>query len=130
VDTLARETVLDRVINVQQGVLEVPEVARLEDGLDLDTKRVDVGDATLYVEQEGIGVPLVLINGGPGGTHHYFHPWFSRASDFARVIYYDQRGTGLSDFEPGESGYSVEQAVDDLDHMRQALGIDNWVILG
>ena len=129
-DALARETVLDRVIDVQQGVLEVPEVARLEDGLDLDTKRVDVGDATLYVEEEGTGVPLVLINGGPGGTHHYFHPWFSRASDYARVIYYDQRGTGLSDFEPGDSGYSVEQAVDDLDHMRQALGIDDWVVLG
>jgi pimeloyl-ACP methyl ester carboxylesterase len=130
VGTLARETVLDRVINVQQGVLEVPEVARLEDGLDLDTRRIDVGDATLYVEQEGTGVPLVLINGGPGGTHHYFHPWFSRASDYAQVIYYDQRGTGLSDFEPGESGYSVEQAVDDLDHMRRALGIDDWVVLG
>jgi len=129
-DAPATETVLDRVINVQQGVLEVPEVARLEDGLNLDTKRVDVGDATLHVEQEGAGVPLVLINGGPGGTHHYFHPWFSRASDYARVIYYDQRGTGLSDFEPGESGYSVEQAVDDLERMRQALGIDDWVLLG
>ena len=80
VDALARETMLDRVINIQQGVLEVPDVARLEDGLDLDTKRVDVGDATLYVEEEGAGVPLVLINGGPGGTHHYFHPWFSRAN--------------------------------------------------
>jgi proline iminopeptidase len=129
-DALARETVLDRVIHVHKGILEVPEVARLEDGLDLDTKRVDVGDATLYVEQEGTGVPLVLINGGPGGTHHYFHPWFSRAGDYARVVYYDQRGTGLSDFEPGDGGYSVEQAVDDLDRLRHALGIDNWVILG
>jgi proline iminopeptidase len=129
-DAAARETVLDGVIHVQEGVLEVPEVDRLEMGLDVETKRVDVGGASLYVEEEGSGVPLVLINGGPGGTHHYFHPWFSRANDYARVIYYDQRGTGLSDFEPGESGYSVEQAVDDLDHLRQALGIDNWILLG
>lgn len=86
-DALARETVLDRVMHVQQDVLEVPEVARLEEGLDLDTKRVDVGDASLHVEEEGTGVPLVLINGGPGGTHHYFHPWFSRAKDYARIIY-------------------------------------------
>lgn len=129
-DSPARETVLDRVVHVQQIVLEVPEVARLDAGLDLNTKRVDVDGASLYVEEEGAGVPLVLINGGPGGTHHYFHPWFSRASDYARVIYYDQRGTGLSDFEPGVDGYSVEQAVHDLDRLRQALGINTWVILG
>ena len=129
-DALARETVLDEVVHVQDIVLDVPEVARLDAGLDLNTKRVDVGGASLYVEEEGSGVPLVLINGGPGGTHHYFHPWFSRASEYARVIYYDQRGTGLSDSEPGAEGYSVEQAVEDLDRMREALGISTWVLLG
>ena len=129
-DAPARETVLDKVIHVQDIVLDVPEVARLDAGLDLDTKRIDVGGASLHVEEEGTGVPLVLINGGPGGTHHYFHPWFSRATEYARVIYYDQRGTGLSDFEPGAEGYSVEQAVEDLDRMREALGISTWVVLG
>jgi proline-specific peptidase len=129
-DATARETVLDRVVHVEERVLEVPEVARLDAGLDLDTRRVDVGGAYLHVEQQGNGVPLALINGGPGGTHHYFHPWFSRAADYARVIYYDQRGTGLSDFAPGEDGYSVEQAVEDLDRLRQALDIDSWVLLG
>ncbi len=129
-DTPARETVLEKVIDVQQSVLEVPEVPRLDAELDLNAKRIDVGGASIYVEEEGTGVPLVLINGGPGGTHHYFHPWFSRASDYARVIYYDQRGTGLSDFEPGIVGYSVEQAVDDLDRLREALGISTWVMLG
>jgi proline iminopeptidase len=129
-DATARETVLDRVVHVEESVLEVPEVARLDAGLDLDTRRVDVGGAYLHVEQQGNGVPLVLINGGPGGTHHYFHPWFSRAADYARVIYYDQRGTGLSDFAPGEDGYSVEQAVEDLDRLRQALDIDSWVLVG
>jgi pimeloyl-ACP methyl ester carboxylesterase len=122
--------VLDGVINVQQSILEVPEVDRLDTGLDLDKKRIDVGGAFLHVEEEGTGVPLVLINGGPGGTHHYFHPWFSRASNYARVIYYDQRGTGLSDFEPSGGGYSVEQAVADLERLRQALSIDTWVMLG
>lgn len=121
---------LDKVIHVEHSVLEVPEVARLDTGLDLDARRIDIGGASLYVEEEGTGIPLVLINGGPGGTHHYFHPWFSRASEYARVIYYDQRGTGLSDFEPGAQGYSVEQAVEDLDRMREALGIGTWVVLG
>ena len=126
----ARETVLDKVVHVEESILEAPEVGRLDAELDLKKNRVDVGGASLFVEEEGRGVPLILINGGPGGTHHYFHPWFSRAGDYARVIYYDQRGTGLSDFEPGADGYSVEQAVDDLDRLREALGISTWVLLG
>ena len=74
-------------------------------------------------------MPVVLLNGGPGATHHYFHPWFSRAKDFARVIYYDQRGCGLSDYNPG-AGYSVFQAVEDLEQLRRALEIDQWVVAG
>jgi proline-specific peptidase len=127
---VARETVLDEIVNIEEEILEVPEVERWETGLDLTVRKIEVGDASLHVEEEGSGIPLVLINGGPGGTHHYFHPWFSRAKDYARVIYYDQRGTGLSDFVPGENGYSVEQAVADLDAIRQALGVDKWVLLG
>jgi proline iminopeptidase len=126
-----RETVLDRVVYIEpELVTNIPAVPRWCDRLHLERRRVDVGDAELFVEVEGSGVPLVLINGGPGGTHHYFHPWFSRAKDYARVIYYDQRGCGLSDFEPGENGYSVEQAVADLDALRRDLGVDKWVVLG
>ncbi|UCF19483.1 MAG: alpha/beta fold hydrolase [Gemmatimonadota bacterium] len=126
-----RESILDSIVHLEDSVVtRVPEVPRLEEGLELRVRRIDVGDAELYVEEEGSGIPLVLINGGPGGTHHYFHPWFGRARDFARVIYYDQRGTGLSDYEPGPDGYSVEQAVDDLEALRLALGIDRWVLLG
>lgn len=126
-----RESILDSVVHIEDGVLtEIPETARREERLELEGRYVRVGDVRLYVEEEGSGVPLVLINGGPGGTHHGFHPWFGRARDFARVIYYDQRGTGLSDYEPGADGYSVEQAVADLDALRRALGIERWVLLG
>jgi proline iminopeptidase len=126
-----RESIFDRVVRIEGTlVTEIPETPRWEEQLDLTVRRIDVGDAELYVEEEGSGVPLVLINGGPGGTHHYFHPWFGRAREYARVIYYDQRGTGLSDYEPGPNGYSVEQAVDDLEALRVALGIDRWVLVG
>ncbi len=126
-----RESIFDRVVHIEETLFtEIPETPRWEEQLDLTVRRVDVGDAELYVEEEGSGIPLVLINGGPGGTHHYFHPWFGRAREYARVIYYDQRGTGLSDYEPGPDGYSVEQAVDDLDALRAALGVDKWVLVG
>ncbi len=126
------ESILDRTEHVEPELItEIPETFRWCDRLPwLDKMRIDVGGAGLYVEVEGKGTPLVLINGGPGGTHHYFHPWFSRARKYAKVVYYDQRGCGLSDFEPGEGGYSVEQAVSDLEAVRDALGLDKWALLG
>jgi proline iminopeptidase len=126
------ESILDRTELIEPTLLtEIPETFRWCDRIDgLDKKRIDVGDAELYVEVEGKGTPLVLINGGPGGTHHYFHPWFSRAKGYAKVVYYDQRGCGLSDFKPGDKGYSVEQAVADLDAIRKALGLEKWAVLG
>jgi proline iminopeptidase len=130
-DAENRESILDRVVSIEPELItEIPPADRWCDRLELKKHRIDVGGAELYVEEEGKGMTLVLINGGPGGTHHYFHPWFSQAKKYARVIYYDQRGCGLSDYKPGEEGYSVHQAVADLDAIRTALNIDKWIVLG
>jgi proline iminopeptidase len=107
----------------------VPQVPRPDEAVDFRERRVSIGNATLYVQEQGHGTPFILIPGGPGNTLQSFHPDFSRAADFARVIYYDPRGVGQSDWNPG-GGYSAEQAVDDLDALREALGIDKWVVLG
>jgi proline iminopeptidase len=126
-----RDTVLDRVTHIEKDLyLEVPKVPRLCDQLDLKKQRINVGDCEFYVEEEGKGLPIVLLHGGPGATHHYFHPYFSRARDFAKVIYYDQRGCGISGYCPGKGGYTVDQAANDLDNLRKALKIDRWVVLG
>ncbi|WP_075602468.1 alpha/beta fold hydrolase [Saccharicrinis aurantiacus] len=126
-----KETVLNNISHVEDSIhYEIDSLARLCDILGLKSQRVDIGDCKLYCETEGKGIPLVLINGGPGGTHHYFHPWFSEASKYCKVIYYDQRGCGRSDFESGKNGYSFEQAVEDLDRLRQKLGIKKWVVVG
>jgi proline iminopeptidase len=127
-----RETVLDRVSHIDEPLItEIPKIPRLCDQTGtLNKQYVNIGDCNLYVETEGTGTPIVLINGGPGGTHHDFHPYFSEAAKFARVIYYDQRGCGLSDFAKGKSGYTFPQAVDDLDKLREALGIDKWITVG
>lgn len=125
-----RERARDRVVHIEDGITrEIPNVPRLCDGMDIPKEKVDIGDCKLYCEQEGKGTALVLLHGGPGATHHYFHPCFSRATGFARIVYYDQRGCGLSDYKQG-TGYCLDQAVDDLDRLRQALGIEQWVVLG
>ena len=124
----ARESVLDRKVHLEkEWVLEIPQVPRWCDLLTLKKSRVNIGDCELHCEEEGLGPPLVLVNGGPGNTHHCFHPAFSVATNFSRVIYYDQRGCGLSDYKPG-AGYSTAQAIDDLDKLRVALKINRWVV--
>lgn len=127
---IQRETVLDRVVHIEEEViLNIPNISRWCERLELKKSRVNIGDCELYVEEEGKGIPIVLLHGGPGGTHHSFHPHFSRAKEFARVIYYDQRGCGLSDYVPGP-GYTVSQAVNDLENLRKVMGIEKWVVLG
>ncbi len=125
-----RESVLDEVVTIYDEIIyDIPEVSSWCDRLDLEGELTTAGDIRLFVETEGEGVPIVLLHGGPGATHHYFHPAFSRASEFAQVIYYDQRGCGLSDWEAGE-GYTIQQAIDDLENLRIALGLEEWIVLG
>ncbi|MBI4677693.1 MAG: alpha/beta fold hydrolase [Elusimicrobia bacterium] len=125
-----QESILDRVSRVEKDLrLEIPPVPCLCDGPGLKQSTISVGDCDLYAEEEGGGMPMVLLHGGPGATHHYFHPHFSRAKGFARVIYYDQRGCGESGYCPGK-GYSLDQAVADLEKLRLALKIERWVVLG
>lgn len=125
-----RETVFDNVAYIEKDLrLTIPEIPRLCDAPGRQKARINVGDCELYVEQEGEGIPIVLLHGGPGATHHYFHPSFSQAGKLARIIYYDQRGCGLSDYQPG-SGYTVDQAVEDLENLKKALGFEKWVVLG
>lgn len=124
------ETILDNISHVEDSIYyQIEDLPRLCDVVNMEKQNVDIGDCKLYCEVEGDNIPIVLINGGPGGTHHYFHPWFARANDYCKVIYYDQRGCGQSEFIKGE-GYSFKQAIDDLDKLRQKLGINKWIVCG
>ncbi|HEX2251104.1 MAG TPA: alpha/beta hydrolase [Gemmatimonadales bacterium] len=130
--TQQSETVLDSIAHVETGPLRgVPAVPRPDSTVEMPLQRgrIPVRAGFLHVQEHGSGTPLVLIPGGPGNTLQSFHPHFSRAARFARVIYYDLRGTGQSSWTP-ESGYTAEQAVADLDRLRVGLGIDRWIVLG
>jgi len=126
-----RETILDQISHVEDSIhYQIDSLPRLCNELGMKKQYVDIGDCKLYCETEGKGIPIILINGGPGGTHHCFHPWFKQAADFSKIIYYDQRGCGQSDYIKGDNGYSFRQAIEDLDKLRQKLGIDKWIVCG
>lgn len=56
---------------------------------------------------------LIVLHGGPGGDHRYLLG-LRTLSDVRRVVFYDQRGTGLSPRVPAES-ISLEGYLADLD---------------
>ena len=83
------ETIHDRKVHLEEKLIErIPAVPRLCLSADTTKRRIAVGDCKLFCELEGDGVPLVLLHGGPGATHHYFHAAFAQAGPFAKVIYY------------------------------------------
>ena len=82
----------------------------------------------LYYEIEGEGPPLVLLSGGPGFSHRYLQPLRSLASD-ARLIFFDQRGTGQSD-KANPQDYTVDANVEDVEQLRRELQLDSCILFG
>jgi proline iminopeptidase len=75
------------------------------------------------------GVPLLVLHGGPGCTWDYLEP-LSALEDGRPVIFYDQLGCGDSDRPDDPSLWTLERAVDELEAVREALGLDRIHILG
>lgn len=63
---------------------------------------------------------LIVLHGGPGADHRYLLGLQALADDY-QVVFYDQRGTGLSPRVPAGS-ISVQTFIDDLDAFVQAFG--------
>lgn len=92
------------------------------------------GGALHYeVMGQGAGAPLVMVNGGPGADHRYFHPtdavWRDLSRD-RRVIFYDQRGMGGSTSTIPTDNFTVDLMVADLEALRLKLGVPKIMLLG
>ena len=85
----------------------------------------------IYVEECGDpeGLPILYVHGGPGAgctvdDRRYFDPMRYR------IILFDQRGCGRS--EPhGELSFNTTQAlIQDMERIRENLGIQRWILFG
>jgi proline iminopeptidase len=78
-------------------------------------------------------VKVLLLHGGPGATHEYFEGFEGfLPAEGIEFIYYDQLGSAYSDQPRDESLWTTERFVDEVEQVRQALGLDrdNFYLLG
>ncbi len=75
-------------------------------------------------------VPAIIVaHGGPGGSHRG-NMAYVKLSDTHPVILYDQLGTGNSDRTGDPTNWTTEKFVDEIDHIRAALKLDQVIIAG
>jgi len=76
-------------------------------------------------------LPLLALHGGPGACHDYLESLDAMADTGRRVIYYDQLGCGNSHIDqPRPEMWTVDLYVEEVDVVRQALGLDRIHLLG
>ena len=97
-----------------------------------DSGYLDVGDQhSLYYEQSGNpdGKPAVFLHGGPGGggdtnARRFFNP------EAYRIVVFDQRGAGRSRPHASLHANTTGHLIEDIERIRQLLGIQQWLVFG
>jgi len=86
---------------------------------------------TLYWEECGQrhGEPVLFLHGGPGAGLSPQHRQFFDPNHY-RIVLLDQRGSGQS-MPLGECrNNSTPLLIDDIEHLRERLGIARWLVFG
>lgn len=78
--------------------------------------------------EDGSGVPLLTVHGGPAIPHDYLLP-LTALADERRVVFYDQYGCGLSDRADDPTDYTIDLFVDELARVREAAGLERVHLL-
>lgn len=85
----------------------------------------------IHVEECGNpgGIPVLFVHGGPGaGCEAYNRRFFD--PDLYRIILFDQRGAGRSQPHAELEGNTTQALVQDMETIREQLGVEQWVVFG
>ena len=107
----------------------------LSGGVNVVTVTTALGEFQVWTKRTGHNpdVALLLLHGGPGATHEYFLSCDSYLPAAGiEYHYYDQLGSGLSSVPHDASLWTIERFVDEVEQVRQALGLgaENFFLLG
>ncbi len=99
-------------------------VYRMEEGF------VDAHGVLIYYKIIGRGAPLMIVHGGPGASHDYLLPHLLPLARTNKLIFVDERGSGRSEKLEDAGQYTVENMVEDVENVRQALRLGKISLLG
>jgi proline iminopeptidase len=85
----------------------------------------------LHVEEAGVpeGIPILFVHGGPGAGCLPYHRTFFDPEVY-RIILFDQRGCGRSIPHAELEGNNTQALVQDMERIREFLGIERWILFG
>jgi proline iminopeptidase len=85
----------------------------------------------LYFEECGnpFGRPAVLLHGGPGGGSNALVRRYHDPSRY-RIVLFDQRGCGRSTPHASLEDNTTWHLVEDIERLREHLGIERWQVFG
>lgn len=96
-------------------------------------RMVPVEGGRVYVrvngDLRGPRPPVVILHGGPGGTHGAYLDALALAGERA-VILYDQLDSGRSDWPQDPRNWRTARFVDEIDRIGDAIGIARWHVVG
>ena len=76
-------------------------------------------------------LPLLLLHGGPGSSHECFENFESLLAPHGyQVIVYDQLGSHNSDKPTDQSLWTIERFTEEVEEVRQGLGLETFFLLG
>ncbi|HMG32470.1 MAG TPA: alpha/beta fold hydrolase [Blastocatellia bacterium] len=85
---------------------------------------------SLTYETQGEGSEVILVvHGGPGMPHDFYHPMLSNLSRYAKLVYFDRRADMLAAGRSHEPA-SIEEMAEDIDALRQTLNLNRVSLLG
>lgn len=118
------------------SAVAAPALARLRDDIRFTPDRelmVPVEGGSVYVRVNGDlkapRPPLIYAHGGPGSDHAGLLPLTALAGERA-VILWDQLDSGRSDAPLDPKNWHVSRFVDEIDRIREALGVERWHVGG
>lgn len=100
------------------------------------TKYARSGDVNIAYQVVGEGpfdlvyVPGWVTNLESGWEHPLVERYYRRLASFSRLILFDKRGTGLSDRVPASELPTLEQRMDDVRAVMEAVGSDRAAVMG
>ncbi len=129
------EKKLEQANSLQQYLDFSERVDQLTGGIRMIPISTPKGEFKVWTKRVGNNpsMKLLLLHGGPGGTHEVFDCFDGYfPAEGIEYIYYDQLGSYHSDQPSDTTLWTIERFVDEVEQVRVALGLDknNFYLLG